>query len=202
MRYLRVLVLSLRLSSLSLAANKDLIELQRQLNARLDTMEQDQRNLASKVDVLTGALTTIQNDSRRTADQVATMQEAISSTVSRALAPATNLNTRVDSVGEDVRSLRDGLADLSARLERMDAKITDLKNQMQIMQSPPPAPGAGGVAQPGGTGVPGQSGAQQGPPPGMSAEKAYTDARRDQQTGNLDLAYQEYQQYLTYFPNT
>ena len=40
------------------------------------------------------------------------------------------------------------------------------------------------------------------PPMGMSAEKSYTDARRDQQTGNLDLAYQEYQQYLTYFPNT
>jgi tol-pal system protein YbgF len=37
---------------------------------------------------------------------------------------------------------------------------------------------------------------------GMSAEKTYNDARRDQQTGNLDLAAQEYQQYLTYFPNT
>ena len=37
---------------------------------------------------------------------------------------------------------------------------------------------------------------------GMSAEKTYNDARRDQQTGNLDLAAQEYQQYLTYFPST
>jgi tol-pal system protein YbgF len=36
----------------------------------------------------------------------------------------------------------------------------------------------------------------------MSADKTYTDARRDQQTGNLDLALQEFQQYLTYFPNT
>jgi len=31
---------------------------------------------------------------------------------------------------------------------------------------------------------------------------ADTDARRDLQTGNTDLALQEFQQYLTYFPNT
>ena len=43
-------------------------------------------------------------------------------------------------MGDDVRSLKDALADLSARLERMDAKMTDLKNQMQIMQNPPAAP--------------------------------------------------------------
>ena len=36
----------------------------------------------------------------------------------------------------------------------------------------------------------------------MSAEKTYTDARRDLQTGNADLASQEFTQYLTYFPNT
>jgi tol-pal system protein YbgF len=36
----------------------------------------------------------------------------------------------------------------------------------------------------------------------MTAEKTYTDARHDLQTGNTDLALQEFQQYLTYFPNT
>ena len=36
----------------------------------------------------------------------------------------------------------------------------------------------------------------------MSAEKTYTDARRDLQTGNIDLATQEFQQYLTYYPDT
>jgi tol-pal system protein YbgF len=119
------------------------------------------------------------------------------------LTPVNNLNSRVESMGEDTRALRDALADLSARLERMDAKITDLKNQMQIMQNPPAAPGApGSMTTPGAPGAPGQTGSAAAPPMGMSAEKTYTDARRDQQTGNVDLAYQEYQQYLTYFPNT
>lgn len=36
----------------------------------------------------------------------------------------------------------------------------------------------------------------------MSASSSYTEAMRDFQTGKLDLAYSEFQQYLTYFPNT
>ncbi len=208
MKFLRLAALALTLSSSSFAVNKDLVALQRDLEAKIDAMNQ---TLNSKIDVLSGMLTAIQNDSRRTADQVATLQESLTSSVARSLTPVNNLNTHVDAMGDDVRSLKEALADLSARLERMDAKITDLKNQMQIMQNPPaaPAPAANGAPQ--GLGAPGAQGPTapggapgqpSGPPAGMSAEKTYTDARRDQQTGNLDLAYQEYQQYLTYFPNT
>jgi tol-pal system protein YbgF len=101
-------------------------------------------------------------------------------------------------MGDDVRSLKDALADLSARLERMDAKLTDLKNQLQIIQSPPPAPGV--TTGPAGS-VP-QAGLTATPPPGVSADRSYTDAVRDLQTGKTDLARNEFQQYLTYFPNT
>ena len=202
MKVLRLLALSFAFSSFSFAVNKDMVALQRDLEAKMDAMQQ---SLTSKIDVMTGALQAIQNDSRRTADQVATLQESLGSALAKSLTPVNNLNTRMDAMGEDTRALRDSLADLSARLERMDAKITDLKNQMQIMQSPPAAPGAAGatpsgspMGAPGGT--PGSG--SMTPPPGMSAEKSYSDARRDQQTGNLDLAAQEYQQYLTYFPNT
>jgi tol-pal system protein YbgF len=198
MKFLRLLALTLTFSSFSFAVNKDLVALQRDLEAKMDALQQ---TLSSKIDVMTGALQAIQNDSRRTADQIATLQESLSTALTRSLTPVNNLNSRVDSMSEDTRALRDALADLSARLERMDAKITDLKNQMQIMQNPPPAPGATSPAT--APGVPGQPGtATTAPPTGMSAEKTYTDARRDQQTGNFDLAYQEYQQYLTYFPNT
>lgn len=193
MKVLRLLAVSLCLSSFSFAANKDLIALQRDLEAKMDAMQQ---SLTSKIDVMTGTLTAIQNDSRHTADQVATLQDSLSNALSKSLTPVNNLNTRIDSMSEDTRGLRESLADLSSRLERMDAKITDLKNQLQIMQSPPPAPGATPTTPGGAPGGP------MTPPLGVSAEKSYSDARRDQQTGNLDLAAQEYQQYLTYFPNT
>ena len=87
----------------------------------------------------------------------------------------------------------------------MDAKLTDLKNQLQIIQSPPPAPGV--ITTPGAS-TPPQAGLTPGstlgtqPPPGVSADRSYTDAVRDLQTGKTDLARNEFQQYLTYFPNT
>ena len=194
MKTLRLFALSFFFSNFSFAVNKDIVELQRQLEAKIDAMQQ---TLSTKIDTMTGTLQAIQSDSRRTAEQVASLQESLGSSLAKSLTPVNNLNTRIDTMGEDTRALRDSIADLSARLERMDAKITDLKNQMQIMQSPPPAPGTApagpAIGTPGGTMT---------PPPGMTAEKSYSDARRDQQTGNLDLAAQEYQQYLTYFPNT
>ena len=199
MKLLRLAVLTLTFSSFSFAVNKDLVEMQRELEARIDSMQQ---TLNTKIDVLTGMLQAIQNDSRRTADQVASMQDTLANGVAKSLAPVAGVSNKVDAMGDDVRSLKDSLAELSARLERMDAKITDLKNQIQIMQNPPPAPGTGA---PGATGAPGQTGQPgqtSGPPAGMSADRSYTDALRDFQTGKTDLAYNEFQQYLSYFPNT
>jgi tol-pal system protein YbgF len=212
LKFLRLTALTLAFSPFCFAVNKDMIAMQRDLEAKIDAMQQ---SINSRLDTLSGLLQGIQNDSRRTADQVAGMQDVLRNSVTSALAPVTGLNTKIDSQGEDVRALRDAMADLGARLERMDAKITDLKNQLQIMQNPPAAPGAAvpgtatpGTTVPGATGVPGTvpQGSPQlgmtGPPAGMSADKTYTDARRDQQTGNIELAMQEYQQYLTYFPTT
>ena len=199
MKFLRLVALLLTCSSFSFAVNKDLVQLQRDLEDKINALQND---VDSKLSQLTGLITAMQNDTRRTADQVATLQDSVSNNVAKSLTPVNGLNTRVESMSDDVRALKDSIADLSSRLERMDAKITDLKNQLQIIQNPPAAPGATG---PGGPTTPGQSGAPTGPvtpPPGMSADRSYTEALRDLQTGKSDLAYSEFQQFLTYFPNT
>lgn len=202
MKFLRLAALLLTCSSFSFAVNKDLVQLQRDLEDKINALQND---IDSKLSQLTGILTAMQSDTRRTADQVATLQDSVSNNVAKSLTPVNGLNTKVESMSDDVRALKDSIADLSSRLERMDAKITDLKNQMQIMQNPPAAPaqnGPGGPATP--SGQPGPSGAGQSvtPPPGMSADRSYTEALRDLQTGKSDLAYSEFQQFLTYFPNT
>lgn len=202
MKFLRVVSLLLFCSSFSFAVNKDIVQLQRDLEARMNALQND---LDSKLGAIDGRLSAMQNDTRRTADQVATMQDAVSNGVAKSLAPVAGMGGRVDAMGDDVRALKDALADLSGRLERMDAKLTDLKNQLQIIQSPPPAPGV--ITTPGAS-TPPQAGLTPGstlgtqPPPGVSADRSYTDAVRDLQTGKTDLARNEFQQYLTYFPNT
>jgi tol-pal system protein YbgF len=202
MKFLRLVSLLLVCSSFSFAVNKDIVQLQRDLEEKMNALQND---IDSKLSAIDGRLSAMQNDTRRTADQVATLQDAVSNGVAKSLAPVAGLGGRVDAMGDDVRSLKDALADLSARLERMDAKLTDLKNQLQIIQSPPPAPGVTTTPGTTGAGGPPQASLTPGgtpPPAGMSADRSYTDAVRDLQTGKTDLARNEFQQYLTYFPNT
>ena len=201
MKFVRLAALLLTCSSFSFAVNKDLVALQRDLEDRINAMQQ---SVNSKLDTLTGMVQAMQSDTRRTADQVATLQDTVSNGVAKSLAPVNGMSGKVDAMGDDVRSLKDALADLTSRLERLDAKMTDLKNQLQIIQNPPAAPGAPGstpTGAPNGQGAPpaGQAGV---PPAGMSANDSYTAALRDLQTGKAELAYTEFSQYLQYFPNT
>lgn len=199
MKFLRLPALILTCCALSFGASKEMIELQRDVSLLQDKVDGMQRDLDTKLGELSAMLQATQDSTIKANAQI---QDAVTNGVGKQLAPVSGLNSKVDTMTDDVRSLKESLNDLSARLERMDAKMTDLKNQMQIIQNPPSAPGAAGApgsAAPGTLGAPGQSSA---PPPGMSADKSYSDARRDLQSGNLDLAGQEFQQYLTYFPNT
>lgn len=195
MRFMRFAVLALTCSGFSFAANKDMIELQRDVALLQDKVDAMQRDMDTKLGELSAM---VQGMAQSTAQSNTQLQQALDNGIGKQLQPVAGLATQVNSVGDDVRALKDALADLNARLERMDAKITDLKNQMQIMQNPPPAPGSTGP--PGATGAPGQ--APSGPPAGMSLEKTYTDARRDLQTGNVDLAAQEFQEILQYYPQS
>jgi tol-pal system protein YbgF len=149
------------------------------------------------------------DNTSKTSQQMQNLEVSVPNAVGQKLGSMNGVNQKVDAVSEDVRALRDTLNDLNARLDRMDAKITDIKNAQQIQQNPPSAPPPAGTQpgglQPGGA-QPGPGGMAQiaptAPPAGMSAEKSYTDARRDLQAGNNDLALKEFQDYLTYFPNT
>lgn len=210
MKFLRIAALTVACSSFCFGASKEIIELQRDVALLQDKVDTMQRDLDTKLGELSAMMQQLQDNNAKANAQV---QDAVTNGVSKQLAPVSGMSAKVDAMGDDVRSLKDALGDLGGRLERMDAKITDLKNQMQIIQNPPAAPGAlPASGTPGSaptTGAPGTAptagpggAASSGPPPGMSAEKTYTDARRDLQTGNADLAAQEFQQYLTYYPDT
>ena len=206
MKLVRLAALLLSCSGFCFAVNKDLLALQREMEDKIDAL---QKEVNTKLDTMNGMLSAIQADSRHNADLLSGMQESVASSVARSLTPITGLTNRVDTVGEEVRSLKDSLADITARMERMDAKISDLKNQLQIMQSPPPVPSAIGTSpatplsptSPQALSGPAPAAGPQ-PPPGVSADRSFAEANRDLQTGKSDLAYNEFQQYLTYFPST
>ena len=204
MKFIRLMLLTFTFSALSFGASKEIVQLQRDVALLQDKMDTMQRTLDQNFAAVKVLLQQTQENSAKTNTAMNNLQDSVSNGVGKSLAPVNGLSGKVDAMGDDMRSLKDSLADLNSRLERMDAKMTDLKNQMQIMQSPPAVPGSpGSTGGPAGAtnGQPGPS-ASNVPPAGMSADKTYTDARRDLQTGKADLALQEFQQYLAYFPNT
>jgi len=85
--------------------------------------------------------------------------------------------------------------------------LTDLNNAVKVMSAPAPPPPGGQPAGPGGD-AGGAAGAfpASGPPPGgaptISASDLYNNANRDRNGGKLDLALQEYTDYLRWYGNT
>jgi tol-pal system protein YbgF len=109
---------------------------------------------------------------------------------------------RLDTMGTQVQGLSDNVADLQARLGKLDQKLTDVQNTLQSVDSKlaPPAPGAvpGGPA---GGPIPG-AGAPSAAAPPASADVLYSNGLRDINGKHYDLATQEFQDYLKYYGDT
>jgi tol-pal system protein YbgF len=106
-------------------------------------------------------------------------------------APVANLGAKVDTMSTDFAGVREAVADLSARMGKLQNQIADVNSAVKMMAAPPPPPPTDAGAQAAG-----------GPPSGVSAESLYNGAMRDKSAGNSDLAIDGFQNYLKWFGNT
>jgi tol-pal system protein YbgF len=113
---------------------------------------------------------------------------------------------RLDTMGTQVQGLSDNVADLQARLGKLDQKLTDVQNTLQNVDSklaaPPPAavppaasPAASSAPGPGAPPMPASA-----PPP--SSDVLYSNGLRDINGKHYDLAIQEFSDYLRYYGDT
>ena len=118
---------------------------------------------------------------------------------------------RLDTMGTQVQGLSDNVADLQARLGKVDQKLTDIQNTLQNVDSklvaPAPAPATG--APPAGlSGPPPATGAAPGTVPVAAAQPPatadilYSNGLRDINGKHYDLATQEFQDYIKYYGDT
>lgn len=187
MKLVRLAFLLCVCASFSFGASKEIVELQRDVAILQDQVRQVQRTLDEKMAQLTLLMQQTQDNSSKASNSVANIQSSVSQSLGQQIQPVLGLGNKVDSLTDNVRGLQSSVGDLNSRLAQLDAKVTDLGNKITLSQNPPAAPGAPGAGA---------------PPPGMTAEAAWTNAERDRLGGNADLALKEYQDYLTYFPNT
>jgi tol-pal system protein YbgF len=198
----RTFILFVALAPLTFGASKEIVELQRDVAMLQDQVRNVQKSLDEKVTTIQTlvqqTLESVNNTNRTMAVMQDRFNDAMKQQQQQVSGPVLTVTQKLDQMSEDFRAVRESVLDMNTRMGKLDAKMADLQNLINTIKAPaPPPPGATSPA--GGLGAPE---AQAGPPPGLSAETAYTNAYRDYLGGKYDLAMPEFNDYLKYFSNT
>jgi tol-pal system protein YbgF len=200
MRYLRpvLYVLVMIIPAAAMGASREIVQLQRDVAILQDQIRTLQRTLDEKV----AALTVLTEQSLDRMNQVNTSVAVLQSGLNDQLrnqektlaSPVAGMNTKLDQMSSEFQYVQESVRDLTARMTKLEAQISDLAVAMRTVNAPPGPPsisGAGAFGSPTG-----------GPPAGMTPKALYDNAYRDKIGGNLDLAMQQFNDYLQYFGST
>jgi len=204
-RSLGILAL-LALPALAPAASREIQELQRDVGLLQDQVKALQKSQDDKMMALTEKLTALQvlvqqslDAANRANTGVAVIQNGSSQNLkdleNKVVAPVAGLSTRVDQMSTDFRTLQQAVSDLTTLMGKLQAQITDLSNAVKIIQAPTAPPPS---SSPGGGGPP----AAANETPAVPASQLYNDAMRDKGSGKLDLALEEFSNYLKWYGDT
>jgi tol-pal system protein YbgF len=194
MRFLPVGLCVLCLApGLSLAANREFVELQRDVAALQDQVRSLQQSQSENMGKIIALLQQAVDSVSKVNTSVAVLDAQMREREKTLAAPMTAMGAKVDSMASEFQSLRVSLDDVSSRLAKLQQGLIDLNNTVKVISappSPPPAAGSGGPAS------------ASGPPPGVTAESLYANAMRDKDAGNYDMAQQEFSDYLKFYSSS
>jgi tol-pal system protein YbgF len=176
------------------AASKEMIQLQTQVQALQDMLQQMQQSNSEKMGVL-------QHLVEQTADAVNKMSANMDSLAQTVKTQNDATAAKVDGVSGQVQALNDSVDELKARMTGLSKTIQDLQAQSQTMAAQQPAqsgPAPAGGQQPavGGQPAAAQPAAPQAPPVG----DLYQSALRDYNSARYDVAGSEFSDVLRFYP--
>jgi tol-pal system protein YbgF len=197
MRFARLVVLVLTATLCLTAQKREVVELQRDVAA----LQEQVRVLQRTIDEKLASLTTLVQQSIETTNRGNTSLAALDGGIRERMAeqqknlvgPVASLGTKLDQMGSEFQGVRESVVDLTERMNKLQAQMTDLGNAVKTLQAPPAPPPPVGTSGPG---------ASLTPPPGLSAKQLYDSAMKDRSGGNFDLALQGFEEYLKYFGDT
>ena len=176
---------------LSFGQKKEYVELQRDIALLQDQVRSLQTSMNEKLAQLQMLVQQSLDSSNKANTAVAVLDSGIRDRLrdqeKSVAGPVAGVGAKLDQFAEEFRALKETVGDMSGRMGKLQAQIVDLGNAVKVMQAPPPPPGGG---------------AGGAPPSGVSADQLYQSAMRDRSAGSLDLAMQEFSDFLRYFPST
>ena len=201
-RSLGVLTL-LAVPVLAPAASREIQELQRDVGLLQEQVRALQASQDEKLTALSVKVQQAIDVSDKASTGVAVIQDGLQRNLrdqeSKLLPPVAGVTSRMDQLSTDFRALQNAMVDLTSTINKIQAQLTDIANQVKVLQAPPapppPAPGVPGAPGLGPT-------ASAGETPSISANDLYDNAQRDRSGGKMDLALQEFSDYLKWYGNT
>ena len=168
------------------AANKDMIQLQTQVQALQDQMARMQQSFDERMGVM-------KNLVEQTTDNINRLNQSLDALNKNLQTQSTDQGSKTDQVSAQVQSLHDAVDELKARMAKVSKQLDDVQAGQQNLQAQPTAvqPGTspqGTVQQP----------QVQAPPPDV----LYNNGLRDYNAAKYDLAVQEFADYLKFYSKT
>jgi tol-pal system protein YbgF len=178
-------------SSPVFAANKDMVQLQTQVQAIQDQLTQMKQSIDERMGVM-------RNLVEQSTDTVNKLNGTMSDLQKSLVQQHTDSGTRADQLSGQIQALNDSVDELKARLNKMSQQLDAMQAAGQNLNTAP-----AGTTTPGAPGAPGATGPggipqAQAPPPDV----LYNNALRDYNSANYQLAVQEFGDYMKYYPTT
>ncbi|HWR17268.1 MAG TPA: tol-pal system protein YbgF [Terriglobales bacterium] len=175
-----LLVLFLALAAVpSFGANKEMVQLQTQVQALQDQMAQMRQSFDERMGIMRNLIEQSTDNVNKVAASVDQLNQSIQKS-------RQDDGARADQLSGQVQALHDTVDELKARMTKVTQQLDAIQSAQQNIVAPS-APAAGAP----------QAGSQAPP-----ADVLYNNALRDYNAGNYDLASQEFADYLKFYPNT
>jgi TolA-binding protein len=203
-RYLGVLTL-LALPAYGPAASREMQELQRDVGLLQEQVKALQSSQNEKLAALSASVQQAIDNARDAGKSAAVIQNSFDQNIrglesnleSKVVGPVTAVGARMDQMSSEFRNMQNAVSDLTSIINKLQAQLTDLNNAVKILQAPPPPPPPVTTGAASGPGAPATA---ETPP--MPATDLYTNAQRDRSSGKLDLALNEFSDYLKWYGQT
>jgi tol-pal system protein YbgF len=189
--FIAVTLLALCASPL-FAANKDMVQLQTQVQAIQDQLTQMKQSFDERMGVMRNLVEQSTDTMNKLNGTMSDLQKSLAQ-------QHTDSGTRTDQLSGQIQALNDSVDELKARLNKMSQQLDAMQAAGQNLNTAPAGttsvPGTPGAAVAPGTGGVPQAAA---PPPDV----LYNNALRDYNSANYQLAVQEFGDYMKYYSTT
>jgi tol-pal system protein YbgF len=166
------------------AQKREFVELQRDVATLQDQVRSLQQSQSENMGRVTALLQQAIDSINKVNTSIAVLDSSMRDREKTLAGPVTSVGAKVDAMANEFQAMRVSIDDLSSRLAKLQQGLIDLNNTMKVISAPPAPPSATGTA---------------GPPPGVTAESLYANAMRDKDSGNYDMALQEFNDYLKFY---